>query len=157
MKNLLRLLSLIAVLGLITAGLSYYTCCDEKLHAAAQRRDAHSWLCAEFKLSAAQVARIEAMHEDYRQECQVHCEAIMEATEALEKLEESGKATPQELAAAKALVESRTLTCRNAIRVHLAKVAALMPPEEGKRYLELLMPRVEAYQHKGAPNLGMEP
>ena len=36
---------------------------------------------------------------------------------------------------------------------HFRKVAALLPPGEGERYLALVLPHVQDYDHHGAPNL----
>jgi hypothetical protein len=36
-------------------------------------------------------------------------------------------------------------------------VAALMAPEQGARYLEIVRPRVAGYDHAGAPNVRVKP
>jgi hypothetical protein len=38
-----------------------------------------------------------------------------------------------------------------------ARVAALMAPEQGARYLEIVRPRVAGYDHAGAPNVRVKP
>jgi len=48
-------------------------------------------------------------------------------------------------------------TCVDAMKVHFRRVAALMPPAQGERYLALVLPRVEGHPHHGAPNLRVGP
>jgi hypothetical protein len=43
------------------------------------------------------------------------------------------------------------------MKVHFRRVAALMPPVQGERYLALVLPRVDGHPHHGAPNLRVGP
>jgi len=36
-------------------------------------------------------------------------------------------------------------------------VATLLPPDQGERYLAMVLPRIGAYAHQGAPNMRVSP
>ncbi len=42
-------------------------------------------------------------------------------------------------------------TCVDAMTAHFHRVAVLMPPGEGERYLAIVMPRIIDFDHRGAP------
>ena len=90
-----------------------------------------------------------------QRECADHCAAIGSARAQLAAAEKSGLPAAT-LATLRRSVAERELACRTAIGAHLRKVAALMPSGEGERYLQLLMPRVENYTHRGAPTVRLD-
>lgn len=142
----------IAVLGLGAGWAGYHRACDPLLHAAAERGDAEAWLRHEFRLTEQQMHRIRNLHRTYESECERHCAAINEARRALRDLERAGASTSA-LAAQRALIRERELVCEGAIAGHLRQVAALMPEEQGRRYLELLLPMIAKFDHQRAPDL----
>lgn len=156
MRNRILIALIVLTAGLAAWCISYLSHCDMRLHEAAAHGDAETWLRQEFKLDATQMKAIGQLQAAYEEECAKHCADIAEAREALEQLEQ-GPADAAKLQAARALVTRREEICRSAIRGHLRKVAALMPAEQGQRYLSLLLPKVDAYEHKGAPDLRLEP
>ena len=97
-----------------------------------------AWLRTEFRLSDAQFAAIKQLHEDYRAKCAGHCAAIMAA--------EKRGVSPAEMAALEK-------TCVDAMTEHFRRVAVLMPPGQGERYLATVMPRIIDFDHRGAPNV----
>ncbi len=115
---------------------------DPALRRAARENDAMAWLRVEFRLSDAQYAAIKKLHDDYGAVCGEHCAAIMEARER--------KAPAAE-------VERLEKVCVDAMTGHFKRVAALMPAEQGDRYLATVLPRVSGYAHTGAPNLRANP
>ena len=155
MKNFLLTLLAVLVAGALAGGALYRWHCDDALHAAAQQRDAMKWLRTEFHLSDAQFAAIARLHEDYSVECAGHCAAIGGARAELAAAEKSGQPAAT-LAALRRKVVERELACRTAIGAHLRKVAASMPPGEGERYLQMLLPRVENYTHQSAPTVRLD-
>jgi hypothetical protein len=157
MRNLFITTLALVAMGLAAWGASYWMSCEPELHWAASQGDAALWLKTEFHLSDAQLAEIRRLHEAYDLECEAHCAAIAEAHRGLVALKGKGTASAAELAAAKLLVTKREDICRTAIRGHLIRVAALMPSGEGERYLALLLPRVDAFEHHGAPTLRLDP
>ena len=155
MKNFLLTVLAVLAAGALAGGAFFRWHSDDALHAAAQQRDAMKWLRTEFHLSDAQFAAIAKLHEDYGAECAGHCAAIGSARAELAAAEKSGQPAAA-LAALRRNVAERELACRTAIGAHLRKVAALMPPGEGERYLQLLLPRVENYTHRGAPTVRLD-
>lgn len=105
-------------------------------------QDAMHWLRMEFKLDDAQFASIRKLHDDYYIECTEHCAAIMEARER--------RAPAAEVARLEQI-------CESAMTAHFRRVAALMAPAEGRRYLEIVLPRVTGYAHHGAPSVQAHP
>ena len=155
MKNFLLTFLAVLAAGALAAAAFFRWHCDDALHAAARERDAMKWLRTEFHLSDAQFAAITRLHEDYSVECADHCAAIGGARAELAGAEKSGQPAAT-LATLRRNVAERELACRTAIGVHLRKVAASMPPGEGERYLQLLLPRVENYRHQGAPTVRLD-
>lgn len=145
-------LGIIAALGFVAGWAGYYRACDPHLHAAARKLDAEAWLRLEFGLTDGQLDRIRTLHKNYEAECEQHCAAIQDARRDLSELERSGAAEGK-LAEQRAVVRQRELVCETAIAGHLRKVAALMSPEQGQRYLDLLLPMVEKFDHQRAPDL----
>jgi len=109
---------------------------------AARDGDALKWLRVEFKLSDAQYAAIKQLHDDYGSVCSRHCAEIM----AAEKRHAS---------AAEVAVLERT--CVESMSDHFRRVATLMAPDEGRRYLAIVMPRILDYDHRGAPDVRARP
>lgn len=137
-KNLLISLA-VALSACATAfGVFYALNENPALHRAAQDNDAMAWLRAEFKLDDAQFAAIRKLHEDYGIVCAEHCTRITNARER--------SAPPAELAALEQ-------ACVDAMTSHFRRVAAVMAPAEGQRYLATVLPRISGYQHAGAPNM----
>jgi hypothetical protein len=60
------------------------------------------------------------------------------------------------LAEAEAELARLDAVCRASVRAHLESVASLLGPSDGPRYLALVLPRMAAFDHQGAPGLGME-
>ena len=56
------------------------------------------------------------------------------------------------VAAEQKIQELRT-HCETAITRHVRQVAALMSPEDGQRYLALILPKIADFDHQTAPDL----
>lgn len=143
MKNFLLTLALVVIAGTVSYGVFY---ASSRPPAAVRKaladRDAMEWLRTEFKLTDAQFVAIKQLHEDYSARCANHCSAIMAARDR--------HAPPAEIARLEGI-------CENSMMEHFHKVAALMSPAEGKRYLRIVLPRVAAYDHHGAPTVQVSP
>ena len=143
MKNWLLTLVIALVACAVSFG-AFYVINREPaaLRDAARAGDALQWLRVEFKLTDAQYATIKHLHEQYSAVCTDHCNEIMAA--------EKRGASPAEVRALEnACVESMT--------DHFKRVAAVMSPNEGRRYLAIVMPRIHDYDHRGAPTLQGRP
>ncbi|HEY5551103.1 MAG TPA: hypothetical protein VIK52_04400 [Opitutaceae bacterium] len=108
---------------------------------AASEGNTMEWLRAEFRLNDSQFAAICTLHDEFATQCAEHCRAIMEARHA------SGS---------EAEVARLEEVCVNAMVAHFQKVAALMPPGEGDRYLAIVLPRIQGYDHTQSPTIGVK-
>ena len=142
MKNLLLTLVVLVAAGAASFGVFYVMNDMPAVHRAARDGDAMAWLRAEFQLSDAQFAAVKQLHDEYGARCGEHCAAIMAAKRR--------HAPAAEVAALEQV-------CVEAMREHFRRVAALMPPGEGERYLAVVLPRVADYDHTGAPNVQVRP
>jgi hypothetical protein len=142
MKNLLITLGIALVACVAAFGIFYVVNDEPAMHRAAREKDAMAWLRMEFHLDDTQFAAIKKLHDDYGTVCAGHCAAIVAAKK---------RAAPGGEVAA---LEQK---CVEAMTTHFQRVAALMPPREGERYLATVLPRVKDYDHNGAPNLRVTP
>lgn len=113
-----------------------------EVRTAARQHDAMQWLRAEFRLTDAQFAEIRRLHDAYDARCAEHCAAIMAARRRAAPAEEVAR------------LES---VCERSMAEHFHQVAAVMTPAQGRRYLEIVLPRVAGYDHHGAPNVRVDP
>jgi hypothetical protein len=142
MRNFLITVGMAIAAGAAAFGVFYLLNDDPAMRRAVREGDAMAWLRTEFHLNDAQAAAIKQLHDDYGTVCAGHCAAIMEARKR--------SAPPAEIAA----LEKK---CVDSMTTHFRRVAALMPPGEGERYLATVLPRVAAYEHGAAPNLRATP
>jgi len=139
MKNLLLTLGILAAACALSYG-GFYLMSREpaEVQQAMRAGDALAWLRTEFHLDIPQYAAIKKLHEDYAEVCAGHCAAIMAA--------QKRGAPPADIAALEK-------TCVTAMTEHFKRVAALMPPGQGERYLAIVLPRIADFDHRGAPNV----
>jgi len=109
---------------------------------SAKAPDEMAWLKEEFRLTPAQALAIEKLHQAYEPLCAGHCRKIMEMQERLSALESQGKQSSAEYTTARTEWASLCRECTNATQNHLERVASEMAPEEGKRYLALVGPKL---------------
>jgi hypothetical protein len=109
---------------------------------ATKSPDEMTWLKEEFHLTPAQALAIGKLHQAYEPVCADHCRKIMEMQERLSALESQGKQSSAEYTKARADWVSLCRECTNATQNHLERVAAEMAPEQGKRYLALVGPKL---------------
>lgn len=137
MKNLLISLGVVVLAAVAAFGTAFMVNGNRELHRAARDNDAMSWLRTEFQLDAAQFAAIKKLHEDYSVVCADHCVTITKARHS---------APPAELARLEQV-------CVESMVDHFRRVAAVMSPGQGDRYLATVLPRIRGYEHAGAPSL----
>lgn len=140
MKNFLLTLVLAGLACVVAFGAFYFLNDNAAMRHAAREGDAMVWLQAEFQLKAAPMAAIKKLHEDYGEVCAGHCALITKARR--------DQAAPAELSRLEQL-------CVDAMTAHFREVAALMPPAQGQRYLDMVLPRMAQYPHAGAPSVQM--
>jgi len=153
MKYLWSTLVLLAVVAAATGVVCYRAGCDPAMHAAVTRGDAMEWLRADFHLTAAQFAAIRQLHDAYAGTCEEHCRLIQEATKLRDSLAAAHGTDPVAAAAAERKLQELRGTCEHAIAAHVRAVAALMSPDDGRRYLALVLPKIADFDHVAVPDL----
>jgi hypothetical protein len=152
MKYLLNTLALVVLAAAVTGFVCFRMNSDPQLHAAAATGDAMQWLRSDFHLTDAQFAAIRQLHESYAGTCAEHCRMIQEASRARDALA-AARGDAAALVAANRELQDLRRNCETAIARHVRQVAALMPPEDGRRYLALVLPKIAAFDHRAAPDL----
>ncbi len=106
--------------------------------------DEMTWLRKEFVLTPVQIAAIEQLNTAYEPICADHCQRIGAARRRLHDLETTSNPppAPAELAAAQTNWQALCDECNTATRGHLEAIAAQMSPAQGKRYLDLVGPKL---------------
>lgn len=133
-RPLLVLLAAVAIASaLFTA--CYFAAARLRAPAPDAAADELDWLRTEFRLSADELARVRAVHNGYQPECAAMCVRIGEKNRELDTLlAASTNVTPaveQKLAEVAAL----RAECQAQMLRHFHQVSALLPPEQGRRYL----------------------
>lgn len=134
---------LLLVLGALAAGLLAFGL-TRFLAPSAPREmtDEIAWMRAEFNLTDAQAAAIAQLHEDYFPVCMEHCRLVAKARRSLATAPAAGKP------AAEAELLRLETVCQDATRAHLQRVADAMPPDEGQRFLALVLPKLTRLDHQ---------
>jgi hypothetical protein len=55
--------------------------------------------------------------------------------------------------AANERIQALRSLCEGAIAAHVRKVASLMSPDDGRRYLALVLPKIANFDHTAPPDL----
>jgi hypothetical protein len=154
-RNVFIALGLLVAIALIAGLLGYRAGCDPALHEAARQGDAMTWLKREFHLTDQQYAAIEKLHREYTGSCDEHCRMIQEAMKMRDALRAAQPVDAAAVTAADQRVRELSTRCETLLLHHLEQVAALMSPEDGRRYLETMRPLVAKFNHSGAPDLDL--
>jgi len=141
MKRLAFFLLLVVAVAATAYGITYYL-------NTRQTEDQWTWLRREFHLSAVQFARIQALHAAYQPVCASHCSRIMAVQQRMAGLEQAGAKGSPDYAAALQEWDAVKHECNEATLQHLNRVAAEMNPDEGRRYLALMVPHLTQFDHR---------
>ena len=95
-----------------------------------------AWLQMEFHLTDAQLARVMELHNAYAPKCDEMCRAIDAKNTEIQKLLAATNVVTPEITQALAEAGEIRAECETAMLDHFYKVAATMPPEQAKRYLD---------------------
>lgn len=153
MKYLTRTLAVLVLLAATAGYVCYRLSGDASLHAAATKGDPMAWLRADFHLTDAQYAAVQKLHQAYAGSCAEHCRMIQEATKARNALQSASRSDPTAMLDAEKKLQELRAHCETAITRHVREVAALMSPDEGQRYLALVLPKIADFDHRAAPDL----
>jgi len=107
------------------------------------------WIRTEFALTDAQFAAVKQLHDDYSVVCAKHCADISAAQHRLQTLT-TANAASTDLEVARRDVVALEEVCNTATRAHLHRVAAVMPADQGARYLALVEPHLAHSPHDGS-------
>lgn len=152
----------LATVALIVAaaGMTWFVCyrigTEPAIHAALEKGDALEWLRNDFTLNDAQFAAVKRLHESYATVCEEHCQAIQEAARQRDGLRAQVSADQAALAGAEKKFQELRTICETAIASHVRQVAAHMAPEQGRRYLTLVLPKIKDFDHQGAADVRVE-
>lgn len=153
MKYLIATITVIVAVAAATCAFAFHWACNPQVAAAVAKRDALEWLRTDFQLTDAQFARIKQLHESYSSVCDQHCQEIMAAATARERIKSDKPGDFSALAAANKQVEDLRHLCETAIATHVRQCAAEMSPEAGQRYLALVLPKIANFDHRAAPDV----
>jgi hypothetical protein len=156
MRYLLRTLLVLVIAASVAGFACYHFSSAPELHAAVRKGDAMAWLRADFNLNEKQFAEVQRLHAAYAPSCEEHCRLIQEATKARDALRTAQGTDPAATAEAERVLKQLRTTCETAIAAHVRQVAAVMSPEDGERYLALVLPKIAAFDHLVAPDLKLE-
>jgi len=105
------------------------------------------WLREEFALGDADFAKVEALHLAYVPRCDALCMAVTESSRRVAELVAATPVMTEAVAAAIEADERVRGECRKALLGHLYETAAAMPPEAGRRFLDMALPKVLSPGH----------
>jgi len=155
MKHFALTLMMVVLVATVTGAIAYRAGADRSVKTALAEQDAMAWLRADFGLTDAQFETIKKLHADYSVICEEHCLAIQDATRTLRSLRATN-AEPARLVSAQEEVERLRLVCESAIATHVRRCAAEMSPEAGRRYLEMVLPKIKDFDHLAPPDLKLQ-
>ena len=102
------------------------------------------WLQNEYHLSDAQMERVTQLHADYAPRCAAMCQRVREQRARLARLIQDARESSPELTEALQATAALELQCRQATLSHIYTVAAVMAPEEGRRYVATMSASIVA-------------
>jgi Spy/CpxP family protein refolding chaperone len=141
MKRLVVILALAVLLGagvyFLSYGIALCTYCR-----VPDSHDPSGWMRQEFHLTDAQYAQVKKLDEAYYPHCAEMCDKIDQSHTALKNLILSNRTMTPEIEAALQKDSAIQQQCRSDMLHHFYEVSQVMPPEEGKRYLQIMQVQV---------------
>lgn len=101
-----------------------------------------AWLRHEFNLTEEEFSRVSELHLAYRPTCEILCEKIIVSRNKVTELVVAGTEVSPGLKEAFREHALLLAECQSAMLGHLYETAAVLSPEQAKRYLEVMMPHV---------------
>ena len=143
MKRLVVILALAVLLGLgayfVFYGVALCTFCR-----VPDANDPTSWMRQEFHLNDTQYAQVKKLDEAYYPHCAEMCDQIKQSHLALKNLILANGTITPEIEAALKKDSAVQQQCREDMLRHFYEVSQVLPPEEGKRYLQIMQAQVVA-------------
>ena len=144
----IALLVLATVLGIAAfwaARLICPTCFKE--HGGGDLHSEVAWMKSEFDLTDEEFRRVEQLHVEYVPKCDEYCRRIAETAGEVNRLAGSKAGMNDELASAIRENQRTRAECLQALLEHLYETAEAMPPEKGRRFLEMALAKVLSPEH----------
>jgi hypothetical protein len=135
MRTFLILILAAVGLGVTTFGVYYSWQKPATAAAAPAAVDELEWLRREFNLSEEQMARVRTVHAEYAETCEFYCALVLEAQDRLEEKLVSADGFTPEVEEALARFSRVKEDCHRSMLQHVYEIAAVMEPEQRKRYL----------------------
>lgn len=126
---------------------AYFACSAKMRGMASSPVPELAWLQTEFKLSDAEMSRIQKLHDAYVSGCAERCQRIDAKNAELRSLLAATNGVTPEIA--KAIGESAELRadCQRAMIQHFYEISQTMPPEQGTRYFDWVVSRTFGSEH----------
>jgi hypothetical protein len=128
---LMALLVASLAVGFTTYRLTRRVCANH----LARGMDDLDWLRLEFRLDAAQMARVRQLHEGYLPRCREFCGRIEVKRRAIAAVLDGGANLTAGVEQQLAEVAALRAQCQAAMLQHFVEVSRVMPPAQGRRYL----------------------
>lgn len=133
-RHLLVLLAVLAIAASVFTA-CYFAAARLRAPAPDAPADELDWLRTEFRLNAAELARVRAVHERYRPECAAMCVRIGDKNRELDALLAATIGVTPAVEQKLAEVAGLRAECQAQMLRHFHQVSATLPPEQGRRYL----------------------
>lgn len=130
---LVLLAALVIAASVFTA--CYFAATHLRAPAPVAPADELDWLRTEFRLNADELARVRVLHNGYRPECAAMCVRIGEKNRELDALLAASTNVTSAVEQKLAEVAALRAGCQAQMLRHFHQVSALLPPEQGRRYL----------------------
>ncbi len=111
------------------------------------------WVRQEFHLSDEQFAKVRDLHASYRPKCVEMCDRIQRSHEELERVSRDTRSLSLELKDAIERHAAVHAECQEAMVEHLYQTAAVLDEEQGKRYLDAMLPYALDFSHSEPASL----
>jgi hypothetical protein len=141
MKRLLFILALSVSLGAV-AYLVSYGIAQRALCESPDWQSPTAWMRQEFHLNDAQYAQVKKMESDYHPHCTIMCDRIEQSHLALKKIILASNGMTPDVQAALLKDAAIQEECREDMLSHFYEVSQALPPDQAKRYLEIMQAHV---------------
>lgn len=140
-KGLLILIA--AVLAGMAAYLVSFRSATHSTRSILETSDAEmGWLRHEFKLTPQQAETIRVLRDNYKPTCGRLCARVSASNQKLKELAYTNKTVTPEIAAALKETMAVQEECRREMLGHIYQVSAVMDPQSGARYVQMMLPYV---------------
>lgn len=113
----------------------FWTASRARVAAGSRQTDELAWLCHEFRLTDAEVARIRPLHEGYLPKCAAMCARIAAKNRELADVLKGATNISAEVERKLAEAAAVRAECQAQMLRHFQEVARAMPVGQGARYL----------------------